>query len=57
LYNSGDFSCQEWIQKVSSKGGTTEAAMLTFENQQVKNHIIEGANAALKRAIELGNVK
>jgi hypothetical protein len=31
--------------------------MLTFENQQVKNHIIEGANAALKRAIELGNVK
>ncbi|MEY3320423.1 MAG: hypothetical protein RLZZ417_6 [Bacteroidota bacterium] len=57
LYNSGEFSCQEWIQRVSSKGGTTEAAMLTFENHQVKNHIIEGANAALNRAIELGNVK
>lgn len=57
LYNSGDFTCREWIQKVSSKGGTTEAAMLSFEHQQVKNHIIEGANAALNRAIELGQVK
>ena len=54
LYNSGDYTCQEWIQKVSSKGGTTEAAMQSFEQQQVKNHIITGANAALHRAIELG---
>jgi len=54
LYNSGDYTCQEWIQKVSSKGGTTEAAMQSFEQQQVKNNIITGANAALHRAIELG---
>ncbi|MDP4811596.1 MAG: pyrroline-5-carboxylate reductase, partial [Saprospiraceae bacterium] len=38
----------------SSKGGTTEAAMQSFEQQQVKNNIITGANAALHRAIELG---
>jgi pyrroline-5-carboxylate reductase len=57
LYNSGDLTCKEWIQKVSSKGGTTEAAMLSFEKQQVKNHIIAGANAALHRAVELGEDK
>jgi hypothetical protein len=28
--------------------------MQSFEQQQVKNHIITGTNAALKRAIELG---
>jgi pyrroline-5-carboxylate reductase len=39
---------------VSSKGGTTEAAMQSFDQQEVKNHIIAGANAALQRAIELG---
>jgi pyrroline-5-carboxylate reductase len=57
LYNSGDLTCKEWIQKVSSKGGTTEAAMFSFEKQQVKNHIIAGANAALHRAVELGEDK
>ena len=27
LYNKSDLSCEEWIRRVASKGGTTEAAM------------------------------
>lgn len=54
LYNKSDITCQEWIKKVSSKGGTTEAAMHSFVQNEVHKDIIEGANAALNRAIELG---
>ncbi len=54
LYNKNTFTCEEWIAKVSSKGGTTEAAMKSFLNNSVHDDILEGANAALQRAIELG---
>ena len=54
LYNKNNFSCEEWIAKVSSKGGTTEAAMNSFVNNTVHSDILEAANAALQRAIELG---
>lgn len=54
LYNKNNLSCQDWIQKVSSKGGTTEAAMDTYTANLVHEDIIAGAHAALKRAIELG---
>ncbi len=54
LYNKSDLTCTEWIKKVSSKGGTTEAAMRSFVNNEVHKDIIEGANAALNRAVELG---
>jgi len=54
LYNKSDFSCEEWIKKVSSKGGTTEAAMQSFLNNSVHKDIIEGTKAALNRAVELG---
>lgn len=54
LYNKSDFTCEEWIKKVSSKGGTTEAAMRSFVKNEVYKDIIEGANAALNRAVELG---
>ena len=54
LYNKNSLNCEEWIAKVSSKGGTTEAAMNSFLNNSVHNDILEGANAALNRAIELG---
>ena len=30
LYSKSNFSCKDWIKKVSSKGGTTEAAMKSF---------------------------
>jgi len=54
LYNKSDLSCQEWIDRVSSKGGTTEAAVKTFKKHKVHEDILRGAKAALNRAIELG---
>lgn len=54
LYSKNAASCEEWINRVSSKGGTTEAAMRLFGAQQVENHIIEGVLAARQRAEELG---
>ena len=54
LYNKSDLSCAEWIARVSSKGGTTEAAVKTFNKHKVHADIKRGAKAALDRAIELG---
>ena len=55
LFHKNDLTCQEWIKKVASRGGTTEAALDSFESNQVNLHLEEGTNAALKRAKELGN--
>jgi pyrroline-5-carboxylate reductase len=54
LYNKSDFSCAEWIQRVSSRGGTTEAALKSFGANTLHQDIIDGAMAALNRAVELG---
>ena len=54
LYNKSDLTCQEWIDKVSSRGGTTEAAIKTYRKHKVHEDIVRGAQAALNRAIELG---
>jgi len=54
LYNATNFSCDEWIKRVSSRGGTTEAAMASFRNTKVHRDIVAGALAALERAVELG---
>ena len=54
LYNKSDLSCEEWIRRVASKGGTTEAAMEAFNGNVLRKRIIEGAKAALARAVELG---
>jgi len=54
LENRNNLSCREWIAKVSSKGGTTEAAINVFNNRQVHDKIIDGLNAAHQRAVELG---
>ncbi|MGB0838861.1 MAG: pyrroline-5-carboxylate reductase family protein, partial [Chitinophagales bacterium] len=54
LHNKNSFTCEEWIQKVSSKGGTTEAAVNVFEDQSVQSAIKKGVFAAFKRAEELG---
>lgn len=50
-----DLTCQEWIQKVASKGGTTEAAIKRFEVLKVNKGIEHGLEDAFQRAIELGN--
>ena len=54
LYNKSELSCEEWIEKVCSRGGTTEAAMRSYRDDAVHDDIIAGAIAALNRAIELG---
>lgn len=54
LYNKSNLSCDEWISKVASKGGTTEAALRVFRETTLHADIVAGAGAALARAQELG---
>ncbi|MCO6489771.1 MAG: pyrroline-5-carboxylate reductase [Phaeodactylibacter sp.] len=54
LFSKTDFTCEEWIEKVCSRGGTTEAALATYNKNLVRDDIIAGAEAALRRAVELG---
>jgi pyrroline-5-carboxylate reductase len=56
LFNKYDFSCDEWIRKVSSKGGTTEAAIQTMTNLDTGEGFMKGIQAALTRAEELSKV-
>ena len=53
LFNKHDISCDEWITKVSSRGGTTEAAIRNFNEKAVEMGFKDGILAALKRAEEL----
>ncbi len=54
LFQATNYSCEEWIRRVASRGGTTEAAMASFRKRAVHEDIIAGAFAALHRAEELG---
>lgn len=54
LHTKSNISCQEWISRVASKGGTTEAALSSFKETKLYEDIKSGAQAALDRAIELG---
>lgn len=54
LYKQNDSSTAEWINKVCSKGGTTIAAIDSFERNEIKKDISAGVSAAYKRAVELG---
>lgn len=53
LFNKFDITCEEWVEKVSSRGGTTEAAMDVFEKSALKTEFKNGVFAALRRATEL----
>ena len=55
LFRQNELTTAEWIGKVCSKGGTTIEAIKSFESNNVKDSIRKGANAAYKRAVELGN--
>ena len=55
LLNNNNFTCKEWIEKVSSKGGTTEAATKSFSFNGLDIKIAEGLQSALKRSKELGS--
>ena len=54
LHNKNNLSPDEWIKRVSSKGGTTEAAVNTFKQRNLGDSIQEGVFAAFKRSKELG---
>lgn len=54
LHNKNNLSCNEWIKRVASKGGTTEAAVNVFAQGNLSETIEQGIYAAFKRAVELG---
>ncbi len=54
LFHKNDLTCKEWISLVASRGGTTEAAMESFQKLEVSERLQRGAHAALHRAQELG---
>jgi pyrroline-5-carboxylate reductase len=56
LQNRSNLSNLEWIEKVSSKGGTTEAALSIFHSHHLNSKINEGIIQANARAKELGKV-
>lgn len=56
LQNRSNLSNLEWIEKVASKGGTTEAALKLFHSQNINAQIKEGIMQANVRAKELGKV-
>lgn len=56
LQNRSNLSNLEWIEKVSSKGGTTEAALKLFHSHDLNAKINEGIQQANARAKELGKV-
>jgi len=54
LLEKSDDSAGELRKKVTSPGGTTEAALNSFESNQIKTKLIEGFQAAFDRSLELG---
>lgn len=56
LLRAGSSSCQEWIDRVSSRGGTTEAAITCMQDLQVAEDFAKGVLAAYNRAVELGKL-
>lgn len=55
ILNNSKMSIDEMIKAVASKGGTTEAALNTFERTQVGANIMEALKSAEQRAKELSN--
>ncbi|GGK52379.1 MULTISPECIES: pyrroline-5-carboxylate reductase [Flavobacteriaceae] len=54
LFKQNSFSPKSWIDKVASKGGTTQAAIDSMEDNNIKELIKDAAYAAFDRAVELG---
>ena len=54
LFSQHDISPAKWMDKVASKGGTTQAALDSMADNNVNELIKEAAFAAFNRAVELG---
>lgn len=57
LFNQNNLSPNSWMKKVASKGGTTQAALDSMDDNNVGELIKEAAFAAFDRAVELGKEK
>lgn len=55
LWEKRQVSAKTLREQVTSPGGTTEAAIRSFEKNSVGDSIIQGINCAYQRARELGN--
>ncbi len=55
LANTADEPPGQLRERVTSKGGTTAAALSSFEQNQVKERIIDGIIAAKLRAVQIGS--
>ncbi|RMG59209.1 MAG: pyrroline-5-carboxylate reductase [Bacteroidetes bacterium] len=53
LLHRNSLHCGEWIRRVSSKGGTTEAALASYAAAGLQEAITAGLEAARQRAVEL----
>tara|TARA_R110001592_G_scaffold74859_1_gene227071 strand:- start:801 stop:1628 length:828 start_codon:yes stop_codon:yes gene_type:complete len=54
LFNKNKLSANGWMKKVSSKGGTTQAALDSLDDNNVQQLIHDAAYAAFNKAVELG---
>jgi len=57
LYKQNDISLEEWMNRVASKGGTTRAALNSFDGNNLHQIIKQGTVACVDRAKELGAKK
>lgn len=57
LFNQNSLSPNSWMKKVASKGGTTQAALDSMDDNNVGELIKEAAFAAFDRAVEMGKKK
>ncbi len=55
LHNQSELTCTDWINRVASKGGTTEAALNVLQQNNTNSVIDAALFAAFNRAKELGN--
>ena len=54
LFKNSETPANTWIERVTSKGGTTHAALSCFKNDNLNKSIQKGVQAAFDRAKELG---
>ena len=54
LFKSSETPAETWIERVTSKGGTTHAALTSFKENKIDENIQKGVQAAFNRAKELG---
>jgi len=56
LHKKNNLTCAQWIERVASRGGTTETALEQFTKGAIDKGIRLGVNAAFERAIELSKL-